>query len=164
MPATGQQSVSFAPGYQREGMLSNNQPFDAELCSRVAEVAIKAGRFVIGGTDPITQCVLPSAAGNIPGKLLGIAMWDPSMEPASPEYAIGAMVTIVKKGKVWMKAEDAVTFGNTVFVRYTVNGGLDVGRVRSDADTAKAGELLASKFHNTVGGTEGWVEVEINLP
>lgn len=164
MSVTGQTSVSYAPGYQREGMRGRSNNVNGEqVFSRVAEAAIKAGRFVIGGTDPLTQCTNVANSTDIPGKLLGVAMWDPGMEPASPEYAAGAMVSILRKGIVWMKAEDAVAFGASPYVRYTA-GSSEVGRVRSDGDSSKAAALTSARFLNATSGSDGWVEVEINIP
>lgn len=164
MSATGQTSVSYAPGYRVEGMVSRNAPLLSEQkISRLAEAAVKPGRFVIGGTDPTTQCTVVGASGDVTAKILGVVLWDPAQEPGT-SYAAGTMVTIVKRGVVWMKAEDAVTFGNSPYIRYTVNGALDVGRVRSDADTSKAAVAANCRFLNATSGSDGWVEVEINIP
>lgn len=167
MAATGQTSVTYANTYQREGAIAEGSVIDVEKVSRIADAAIPAGRFVVVGATASKSCKLPAASGDIGGKTFGIAMWDESKEPNSSgsDYDASEMVTIVQKGIVWMKAEDAVTEGGAVYVRYTAGaGGNTVGRVRSDGDSSKAAALEGAKFLDTTSGTDGWTRVQVNLP
>jgi hypothetical protein len=165
MAATGQTSVTYTNTYQREGKATGGAPVKFE--SRFADAAIPAGRFVVIGATASKSCKLPAASGDVGNKTLGVAIWDEAKEPNSSgsDYDAGEMVSIGYEGEFWFKAEDAVTEGGAVYVRYTAGSGSQtVGRVRSDADTSKAAALEGAKFMNSTSGTDGWVRVRVSLP
>ena len=159
-----QTAVSQVPAVAREGMRADSGFGD--VLSRIAEVDIPAGRVVTLGTD-IGEAKLPVATGNITdGSQLGISLFDASREPhtTTAEYDATDMIPVLRKGRVWMVAEDAVAEGNSVFVRFTAGGAEELGRVRSDADTADAVALPGAIFRSTTTGADELVLVEVNLP
>ncbi len=163
-----QTSMSNAPVAGREGMLYDNPD---RMVSAFVEIAagIKAGRAVVKGTNSKGTlagdgAILPTSTGLVTAGLLGFSMWDPSLEPGSPEYPQYAQISIVQRGRIWMIAEDAVTKYAPVFVRFTAAGAEELGRVRSDADGADAVAAPGCRYLTTTSTTNQLVLVEINLP
>lgn len=74
-------------------------------------------------------------------------------------------ISVLKRGKIWMVAEEAVTLTDTPFFRYA-SLGANVGRgtVRNDADssTCRSGTTFA-KFMTAQSSPGGLVLVQINL-
>lgn len=75
-------------------------------------------------------------------------------------------LTVVKKGIIWMLAETNITKGGDVFFRHTANASPganeSLGRIRADADTAKADAITGIKLlEDAVAGS--LVRVEIDL-
>lgn len=137
---------------------------------KIAQVAIAAGRFVCQGTAD-RQCNLPGAAGAVTETGLGIAEYlAAKSEGTSAFYDVGEMVSIVRKGYVWVPVEDAVAAGQTVFVRITADTGgpgsaaRTVGAFRSDGDSGEAIECTRAIYRTTQAAVGGLALVEINLP
>ena len=65
-------------------------------------------------------------------------------------------------GFVYMRVEDTVVAGGDVFVRFTAGGGEELGRVRSDADTADAVAVPGCEFADA-GGAGTLVRVRVRL-
>jgi len=159
-----QTSVSDEMGYGREGMIADTRNRTVE--TRVVEADLPAGRFVVKGTVD-KGAILPSATGNITnGDLLGVTVFDSSKEyvSATHEYEQYDTVPVLRKGTVWMMAEDACTEGDAVFVRFTAGAGEECGRVRSDADTADAVAAPSCVFRSSTTSTDELILVEVNLP
>lgn len=119
------------------------------------EQVIPFGRFVCRdeahGDD---YCRLPRVSGDIDGSTFGVAISHTAQSDLTG-WAHASSVGILNKGRVWMVAEDAVTLGDAVYVRYTANGATKLpGMVRSDADTSKAAALTRAKFASTAGAGE----------
>ena len=124
-----------------------------KVVSYAAEVAIPFGRFVCLGTDKEKQCKLPALAADITSLFAkrGVALQSHAMEnPAdglAPQYAIKKTVSVMTKGTVWVKVEDAVTPLSAPHVRFA-DGNL--GLFRSDVDGGDAHMMCelfnASKF------------------
>ena len=120
-----QTTVSNDPTIAVEGMFAEGGPRD--IVSKKAAVAINNGRFVVQGTAD-DQCKLPTVTGDVTGKPLGLAVYDASLTPAWPAstgepYPIGSGVSILRKGRAWVKVEEAVAPFDPVFVRFAAGGG-----------------------------------------
>lgn len=78
------------------------------------------------------------------------------------QYAIGAPIKVIKKGRVKVYVEGAVNPETPVFLRHTVNGvGTALGYFRGDADTARA--IDVSAFARFAGVTTGAGTVDLDL-
>lgn len=126
---------------------------------------IKPGRFVRGtGTDGDVE--LPDATGEVTavGSLRGVSVLDFGRE-ALPNgvYADNEPLPILRKGRVFMVAEDAVTADTPVFVRFSVSGSEELGRVRSDADGTDAVAAPGCSFVTSTTGNDELCVVEVNL-
>lgn len=140
---------------------------------RYAEVVIQSGVLVCQGTDD-KQCKLPTSAAEV-GKGLGIAPARvtsdsrfPSTATAGSTYQIGDNVGAIPEGTVWVYVEDAVTAGNSAYVRFAANSPrTQKGAFRSDGDDPGGGATAAVnnsiKFLTSTAGA-GLALVAINLP
>jgi len=143
---------------------TGDTPTDLTLTELVGQgQEIPFGRFVcVDEERGDAYCRLPRISGDIGGKTWGVALSHVAQEPGSVGYAHASSVSILNKGRVYMVAEDAVSAGGSVYVRYTANGaGKDVGQVRSDADSSKAAELTRAKF-KTSAAAGALVVVELS--
>jgi hypothetical protein len=162
----GQTSVDFEPARAIEGMVSRTTAHATN--SRCTTVDVQNGRLVVQGTRD-GQCRLPTGAGDL-AKPLGVAPyratqmpnWPPSATPV--HYQVGQCIEAVSRGRVWVKVEEAVVAHDPVFVRHTVNGGLDqLGAFRKSADGGNATLLAAAKYLTTAA-SGALALVELNLP
>lgn len=149
-----------------EGGLYDNGPND--IVSGVAEEDLKAGRFVVGGTAD-NQLLMPTADAEVSDgtslnaqNVRGFTVRDVASEVDANGnllYTEEAVVSVLRKGRIWVTCEDAFTPADPVFVVHT---GAGQGLVRTDANTDKAEQLFGAKFLNS-GGIAGLAIVEVNL-
>ncbi len=158
---------TVAPPIGREGLIADSGTKHVD--SRLVELAagLKAGRVVVKGTGD-QQVLLPTTTGEVTGGTARITLYDAMHEPFSPstdtEYGDKQAVPALRRGQVWMLAEDAVAPGGDVFVRFVATGGEELGRVRSDADGGDAVALPGAAFDTTTSGTDELVIVSYNSP
>jgi len=175
-----QLSYAINAAVARRGMLADAGA-DKLTISRLVELAagIPAGVMVTrdGATDEETQCLLPTAAADLTDDhLLGITLYDASKEPGTNagdnEYDDEEAVPVLRRGRVWVIAEDDVTVeaGAQCYVRHTSGTGTQLGAFRMDADTAAAAAISNCRFvtaaHTvSINGVSMTVAmVEINHP
>lgn len=123
---------------------------DDDVLSRLAEVAIPFGKLVILGTDKDRQCKLPGASGDVTtaGLQLGVSLQSHAMEQnsASPaQYDVKDAVSVMHKGRVYVKVEEDVTASDPVFVRYAA-GGDGVGSFGKTAGTSERAALSKARY------------------
>jgi len=112
--------------YVEQASAVNGQIADSghhDILSRQAEVAIPFGRLCTQGTAPDSQVKLPLSAASITTDNLpmGVAVSHHAMESSAsgdPQYPINAQVNVLRKGRVWVKTEEAVTPASDVYVRF----------------------------------------------
>lgn len=129
-----------------QGLLADSK--EADILTRALDEAagIPFGVALEPGTDPATQVALPDATSF---DLVGVAAHRHNRDTFTQALDIGIddedVVNVVRKGRIWVPIEQAVTpHSSPVFIRHTVNGGLDqLGAFRIDADTANADDLSA---------------------
>lgn len=126
------------------------------------------GRAVVhdtGAGTSDTAVKLPSLAGDV---IRGVALYEHAHEIQTTGIPDDGMVSIASRGQVWMETEQAVTPSSPVFVRYNAAGATGtnpaVGKVRLDADTAKAVDMSSRARFLTSAAAGGLVLVEWNLP
>lgn len=141
----------------------------ADIITRAAEAALDAGLGCKQGADD-KGCLGVSGAGDVTGKpFLGITIYDPSKYVNWPSgvtkmYPIGQLVSIMRKGRIWVFVEEAVTPASTPYCRIIANGGNNVlGRFRASVDGGNAEAVPASRFW-TSAGAGGFALLELNLP
>lgn len=105
----------------------------------------------------------PAATGDVTtlNGVAGITQWDPSYP--EPPYRIGALLPVLRKGRIAIISETALASHTTPFVRFALVGaGNILGGLRADAD---AGNAVAAPYLTVVQGAAigGVAIVEINL-
>jgi hypothetical protein len=144
----------------RAGMPADTS-LNKDVITRLAEDAAGAGAgtFMVPGTDPEAQAIVPTSALEITdGTGLGVVLLDVSKEPARDAAAIAAgnewdqedALPLQGVGRVWVRCDDvAVIVPNTpVFVRFVAGPGERLGNFRQDADTADAAALPNALFRS----------------
>lgn len=157
-----QLSYSYEVERGYHGQKAENYPNDIDT-------AITAGAYPVGVvvvTDrtanvPANQVKLPAAAGDLAagltvGVLLRVEMAEPGNIPA------GAVWPVLRKGRVWLNVEGAVTKYASAFVRHTASGALTPGSLRADANTDQAVQVAGIRFLET-RTTAGLCLVEVHL-
>jgi hypothetical protein len=137
-----------------------------DVISRVAEVAVPFGKFVVQGTDKDNQANLPGAATDITNTLLrlGIAMKTHGIESdpnvALPTYPIKSVMSVMKKGRAWVVVEESVSPSDPVYVRYAAGGSGKGSFGKTAGSTERA--LLANARYLTTASADGLAMVEVD--
>ena len=132
----------------------------------VGGVAIPFGKLMVrNGTEG--QGKLPVLAADVTTALnvLGLALASQNIESdasGDPEYPVGSVVPVMRKGRAYVKVEETVTEGSDVYVRYAA-GGNGVGSFGDTAGTSERA-LLAGARYLLGAATNGLAVVELNLP
>lgn len=132
---------------------------------------IPFGTVVIRDNDaatpasPVVNVVRPAAGGF---RAFGVVV-HAHVEENGPNGLLGtlglkpdAVMSVLRRGAIYVNTEDACTEGNAAFVRHTVNGALLPGALRSDADTAKADEVTGIIWRTTRADA-GLAIVEVDM-
>ena len=145
-----------------EGGLGDSGVID--IVSRRAAVAIPFGYGVIATANE-GEGTLPSVTGFI---LDGVAVQvHKAKDNASAEaqYDANDSASVLKKGRIWVLAEETVDPTSPVFLRHTANGGTTApGRFRASADTARADEITNARWVTTTTAADQLALLEINMP
>ena len=139
---------------------------DSAFHDIVGRRAAAAVGFGLGLIKTVTEglAALPSATGF---KFEGIALQALKEIPRATGIAIWEIdeeIPVLKKGRIWVYAEEAVNPTLAVFMRHTTATTELPGDFRTDADTAKADDIssVASWVSTTTGA--GLALLEINVP
>jgi len=124
--------------------------------------AIPFGVFVTKGAAQ-REATLPDATGEVTGLTgLGVVLRSHT-QPQGEGYADSDPMPVLKRGRVWVPVEDAVTAESAAFVRFVAGVGEQLGAFRSDADGTDAVALPGAKFVSDAGAGE-LALLDINLP
>lgn len=133
-----------------------------DIISGVSDEIIQMG---IGLQVEVSGLVtLPSAAGD---QFQGISLMKHKAPPNATgvsQYEIGQAIPVLRKGRVYVTAEEAVNPTLPVFLRHTVNGGDVPGDFRTDLDTANAFDISAFAKWISVTTAAGLAILEVNFP
>jgi hypothetical protein len=133
--------------------------------SKAAAAAVNFGTFVCRRASPadaVEQCANPAATADVTARGRGIALRDETRKNTQG-YVTDDQVVYLRKGRVIVAVEAAVTQDAAVFVRFAAGTGTQLGAFRGDADTATAVALPGAIFKTSTAGA-GLAIVEINLP
>jgi hypothetical protein len=134
MASAVQTAVAVNPPVGRPG-LEYDSSF-SDVVSWIATVAIPFGALVYESAEG--KATLPTATGNVTAGRVGVALIDHN-KASGVGYEIGDAVRVMKRGRAWIANEEALAFGDTLFVRFASGaGGAALGSFRNDADTATA--------------------------
>lgn len=131
---------------------SANLPFGVAVQRGTADFGFLA--LVNGSSVPIG--ILAHTHQVDPGQIAT----SPADAGVPPRYAGG----VLKRGRMYVRVEEAVTPASPVFVRHTAGaGGTQKGAFRASADTSTALAWTAARYL-TSAGVGGIAVVEVNLP
>jgi hypothetical protein len=144
------------------GMIADNGPRD--VLSRVnPSVVIPFGLAVTKGTAD-RDVKLPTSTGEA-SAMVGVAI-QPGILPVTssgdPSYPVKSPVSVMRKGRVWVKVEEAVVAGDAAFVRFAAGTGTQLGAFRKSADTATAVAVTGAR-HLTSASANGLAVLELTL-
>jgi len=126
-----------------EGLLGlMTEDFTRYVDTVVPQVSVKIGKLLTADTTvgkARNAARLPAAAADISKPAaLGIVPWDQSRE-GGVDWPALRPTPVLRRGRIWVTAEGAVTRWTVPFVRYATGaGGTELGSFRGDADTATA--------------------------
>lgn len=149
--------------YGIEGQLADSAFKDA--ISALAEGAIPMGKLVIRGTDPVKQGKLPGASGDVTtaAGVLGVSIHDQAREADLAGVVTNldkSAVSVLRRGRIVVKTEEAVTPADPVVVRFSA-GGLGVGSFAKTAGAAHAA-LAGAKWMSSAAAN-GFAVLELTL-
>jgi hypothetical protein len=162
------------PSNMTAGQTAYNRQFGSPTPGHVGDDGIRDVESVVSAADQrFGEGVAFSAAGVVAsmsgsgdlfkGVILASMTREAIRDTVAAHYKAGDQMPLIKKGRVWVWSEQAVTETDAVYVRYTANGALQVGDFRKDADTAKALLLANCKWAGTITAA-GMVQLDLNLP
>jgi hypothetical protein len=144
------------------GLLADNSANEKNTISRALEDAtsLAPGKPVVAGTDPDTQCELPSAASQV---FLGVSVHHHASQDVEDNgYAEGEAVEILTQGRIWVTAALAVAPGDDVYYQHTA-GTYPAGSWSNVSDSANADLVAAAAWRSTTAGA-GLAILEVNNP
>jgi hypothetical protein len=154
----------------RVGQLADASMVKDVQSFKAATVPMFYGRVASRGAS--TDAVIhPTTEAGVENPLLvrGIVIASHEIESqtgsAEPSYPAESVVPVLRKGRVWVLSENAVTEGTSVpFVRHAVDGGnTAIGKVRAGTATGATGELPTAKFLSSTTGANQLVLLQIDL-
>lgn len=145
------------------GLLVDTDAAGRSSISRANEeaAAVAYGTGVALGTDPATQFELPAATGFVFGGVVVHSHAREDVAAAGPEQ--NEPNELLRKGRIWVVVEEAVTPADDVFLRHTINAALVPGSWRIDADTARADQITQARWL-TSAAAAGLAQLEVNYP
>lgn len=140
-----QLSVTLDPSKGADGQL--NQAVDHFVESGFCDESggIPFGRAVVLKSAANEEYDLPVSAAEVASSP-GVAVRNPTLATNDGAFADGDCMGVLRSGVITVKVEDAVTKGDTVFVRHTAGATLnELGRFRSDDGDEGSGPLASSR-------------------
>lgn len=141
----------------------------SDTISRIAKHDIIFGIAVMQYMSGDGQCDKLGSSADI---VLGVTVYDASLPPAGSlngssyagAYVAGMETRILRKGRIWVYAEQDVTPASDVYARYATSGGnTTLGKFRKDGDSSTALQITAARWLTTT--TAGNLALlEVNLP
>lgn len=159
--------TSFASSYTaaHEGALADSSASDiVSKCNLEASANLAFGEAVRDGAGA-AGAVKFSGASQV---LLGVVVFE--QKQTAQLAGTGAVAptetaNVLRAGRIWVKAEQAVALNSPVFVRHTANGGTTApGRFRIDIDTANATAVPGARWVTTTSAADQLAILELNLP
>lgn len=112
-------------------------------------------------TNPTDQFDILSAAGQA---VVGILVHTQAQENPALADPLGVDLlepaSVLRKGRIWVRVEEAITVGDGVFFRHTTGSGTEIGAFRNDADGVAEVSTLTP---TVVNDTEYTVDVKVGL-
>jgi hypothetical protein len=142
------------------------EDFTRYVDSVIPQSAVKIGKLLCADTTVgkvRNAAKLPVLAADVSKPAaMGIVPWDQSRE-GGVDWPTLRPTPVLRRGRIWVTAEGAVTRWTVPFVRFASGaGGTELGSFRGDADTATAA-LCPWALYLTDAAAGALVLVEISL-
>lgn len=135
--------------------------------SAILEAAVDSGLFLTLGAGGYGYADEVDAAGDVTtaGLLQGVGLYRAALEPATPNFAVGESITILRRGYVWVLCNGTVTDGGPVFIVFDNTTPTDIrGSIRADAGVGTIAAAAPAGVRVKRGAAAGSVAlVELNL-
>jgi hypothetical protein len=153
------------PAGQLEPRDYGRLPKGYDFGTKIAVAPLVFGTFAVRRVaDGPEQAAPPSSAADVTLRPRGFVLQvaDPHLGgPVVLGYDQGSPVTLVRRGRVWVPVEAAVTQDGAVFCRFTAGpGGSVLGAIRGNADGGTCAAIPRANFE--IGGSKNAL-VSINL-
>jgi hypothetical protein len=162
-----QTSYSIDQAVGRVGAIADSSMVQDIETYKAKAGAIYIGRVVTQGAD-LEAVVHPDAAGEVTDEKLvkGIVVHSHEMESnntgSEPIYVQGSIVPVMRKGRIWVEATDAITVGTST-VNVDVTNSASLGKLSGAALASSASAVLPkAKFKSNTSGA-GLAILEIDL-
>lgn len=161
-----QTSYALTPAVAVPGLLADSGHGRDLGTGFVANATIASGLFCCFHTgDKDLQIRATAATGEVTdNRARGVTVFMP-FAPNAPN-AVGDCITYMKKGRIWVNVEEAVTPASPVFVRFAAGAFPTLGAFRASDDTASAVALPngSAKYITAQATIGGLALLELNLP
>ena len=147
-----------------EGMLADSGKHDiVSAVNAEASAEIGFGTWVKEGTSD-GEALLPAAEGD---DLLGIVVHTHAADTPADLGTLGikpkGMLSVLRKGRIYVTVEEAVVPGNRVWVRAVAGGGEKLGATRVTDDSTDTIDATNVGRIMTTAGIGGLAVVEIDM-
>ncbi len=144
-----------------------SEDFDKQVQTVIPSATVACALLVcadLTSGKPFNYAKLPASAADIK-RAIGVIMQDFTRE-GGVDFAANRAAPAVREGRIWVKAEGAITRWAPVFVRHTANGGLtQLGGFRADDDSGHAALLEgAISLTDAADGELFMLEVDLMGP
>lgn len=142
------------------------EDFTRYVDSVIPQTIVKTGKLLCADTTvgkARNAAKLPAVAADVSKPAaMGIVVFDQTRE-GGVDWPALRPTPVMRRGRIWVTAESAVTRWTVPFVRYASGaGGTELGSFRADADTASAAQCPWALFI-TDAAAGALVLVEISL-
>lgn len=152
------------------GQLYDIGPHDIYTYAWLGTANLPFGSAVVQDTVD-NRCRLPAASSDVTSSLFaGVTIATQAIEnplsvgsPLPGGYPKNSAVSVMRKGRVWVAVEEAVTTASPVFVRFAAGTYSVLGMFRASADTASAAQLPKARYLSSAAAG-GFAILEINQP
>jgi hypothetical protein len=144
MPQTSYNRGFSAPSFA--GALGDTGPQRVGSYLNNAGANLPAGVFVKFSAEA-TSTNLGASTDKIAGVVVNSAAHNPNgLTGANDAILAGDTMNVLEEGAVWVRCEEAMAVGDSVFARFASGaGGTVMGYVRNDADTASCMQLKGAR-------------------
>lgn len=127
--------------------------------------AVPFGKLCVAGASE-GLCKLPGAATDVTNKglVLGVSVKTHAIESSlsgDPQYPVNSVPSLLRKGRIYVKVEQAVAIGDAVYVRYAA-GGDGLGSFGNTAGTTERALLDGASWVKGAG-IGGLAVLEVNF-
>jgi len=159
-------------GVRPDKWLAGQRPYSDQtdlVIAKMSEDGINPGLFVAMGTDTDMGVIAPAASTDVTdlGSLQGVVLYKPALEPADPNFPIGATLAVLRRGIVACLCDGTVTDGGPLFICYGAGASSAVlGSVRADAGSGTYAAVAPKgcRVYKGATGKGSICLVEVNLP